>query len=541
MGQDSPDDANEQYWNYGAFAQDDWRVKPTLTLNLGVRYDVQTAPIDNQRRIAVFRPGVQSTVSPNAIQGQLFPGDPGVPAGGTGTNYNHFSPRLGFTYDPFGRGRTVIHGGAGLFFDSIGGNQWMLSQNFQPFAVRETAAFSHVVSLQHIYSTDPQDFAGAVSPFPFVYSKTNPRYVSPSSLVFIQDGMRWPYNIQANFGIQQQFTKDLALTINYVGAFSRKIPLMIDHNAPIYNTTTTANNAINNYNCRRPYLALPVATATTCANPAVGAKYYSNAYVVEDGQTTNYHGLQLTVNKRLSQHLSVNAFYIWSKSLASGSLQTTGNIGNSAATEPEDYYDLSLEKQRTDNDQRNQASISVIWQPDYFGSFNRVTRTLLNGWSIAAVANLRSGKPFNITSGADDNYDGDTNDRPNILPGKFAHLLPYTRPLPSNNHSLWFDTSAYCHAGTSGCSPGGGPGGVDGLVSPNSLIGPGYKSVDASIFRDFTIYERVKFQFRGEATNVFNIVNLNAPGATLSSTSSFGLISGAAGMRQIQLGGRLLF
>jgi hypothetical protein len=79
------------------------------------------------------------------------------------------------------------------------------------------------------------------------------------------------------------------------------------------------------------------------------------------------------------------------------------------------------------------------------------------------------------------------------------------------------------------------------LVSPNSLDAPGYKNVDASLFRDFTIYNRVKFQFRGEATNVFNFVNLGAPGGTLSSTSSFGVISGAGGMRVIQVGGRLLF
>src|ERR1700753_4122666 len=119
MGQDSPDDGNANYWNWGLFFQDDWRISPTLTLNLGVRYDVQTTPTDTQRRIAVFRPGVQSTVAPKAMLGQLFPGDPGVPAGGTGTNYNHISPRVGFTYDPFNTGKTVFHGGAGLFFDSI--------------------------------------------------------------------------------------------------------------------------------------------------------------------------------------------------------------------------------------------------------------------------------------------------------------------------------------------------------------------------------------------------------------------------------------
>ena len=94
---------------------------------------------------------------------------------------------------------------------------------------------------------------------------------------------------------------------------------------------------------------------------------------------------------------------------------------------------------------------------------------------------------------------------------------------------------------SSGCPAGGGPSGLDGLVRVNSLPGPGYKDFDASLFRTFVIGERVHFQFRGEATNVFNNVNLSKPGGTLNSSSSFGVISGASAMRVIQVGGRLLF
>ncbi|HEY1463748.1 MAG TPA: carboxypeptidase regulatory-like domain-containing protein [Terriglobales bacterium] len=540
MGQDSPDDANETYWNYAGFVQDDWRAMRNLTLNLGVRYDVQTAPVDSQRRIAVFEPGAQSTVSPNAMLGQLFPGDPGVPDGGVDTNYNHIAPRLGFAYTPFGNGRFVIHGGAGLFYDTIGGNEWMLPQNFQPFAVRETNAFSHVVSLQNIYSTDCQDFAGCVSPFPYLYDKANPRYVSPASLVFVQKGMQWPYNMQANFGIQEQIKNDLVLGISYVGTFSRKLPLYIDNNAPIYNTANPAANTTGNVNCRRPFDAIPIATTTTCASPTPGSKFMSNGYVIEDGQSANYNGLQVTVDKRLSQGISAHGYYIWSKGLASASMQTTGNIGNSNGTEPEDYYDLGLERQREDNDIRNQAVISVVWKPNYFGNFNRTTRTILNGWSLAATISMRSGKPFTITSGNDDNLDGDNNDRPNIVAGKVPQVLSTGRSR-AQERAEWFDTSAYCRVATTGCTTGGGSSSLDGLVRANSLDGPGFKDVDASLFRDFAINERFKFQFRGEATNVFNFVNLNNPGGTLSSTSSFGVITGATPMRVLQIGARLLF
>jgi len=266
----------------------------------------------------------------------------------------------------------------------------------------------------------------------------------------------------------------------------------------------------------------------------------SNGYVITDSQTANYNGLQLVIEKRLSQGLSINAFYIWSKAVASASMQTTGNLGNSTTTEPEDYHAMYLERQLEPNDMRNQVVVSAVWKPDYFGRFNPVTRTILNGWSLAAAVSMHSGKPFAITSGKDDNVDGVNNDRPNLLPGKTEHVLGTHRSRPEEM-AEWFDTSAYCEVGTAGCPAGGGPVNLDGLVRADSLPGPGYKNVDASLFRDFSIYERVKFQFRGEATNVFNFVSLNGPGSTLTSPSSFGVISGASPMRVIQVGGRLTF
>jgi hypothetical protein len=360
--------------------------------------------------------------------------------------------------------------------------------------------------------------------------------------VFVQKGMRWPYNTQVNFGIQQQLAKDLALSVNYVGVFNRKLPLYIDQNAPIYNTANIASNTTGDVNCRRPYDAIPFATGSTtaCALPAVGSKYMSNAYVITDGQTANYHGLQASFDKRLSHSFSINGFFIWSKGLASASMQTTGNIGNSASTEPEDYYDVKLDRQREDNDRRKMALLSAVWKPAFPSSLNRPTRLVLNGWSLAATLKMNSGAPFNITSGNDDNLDGDNNDRPNIAVGMVPNVIGPHRAR-AQAAAQWFQTSAYCRVASTGCPAGGGPSGLDGLVSPNSLDAPGYKNVDASLFRDFTIYSRVKFQFRGEATNVFNFVNLSAPGGTLSSTSSFGVISGANAMRVIQVGGRLLF
>jgi hypothetical protein len=169
----------------------------------------------------------------------------------------HLAPHRLCTFDPYGSGKTVFHGGAGLFFDTISGNEWMLSQNFQPFAVRETSCvYPRHQPCEHL----PIGLPGlcrmrlAVP----VFLQQDESTVCLSGVAgFVQQGMRWPYNIQANFGVQQQFGRDVAVTINYVGAFSRKIPLYIDQNAPIYNTANVASNTTGDVNCRRPYDALP--------------------------------------------------------------------------------------------------------------------------------------------------------------------------------------------------------------------------------------------------------------------------------------------
>jgi hypothetical protein len=96
--------------------------------------------------------------------------------------------------------------------------------------------------MKNLYSSDPADFPNptnpaspvGVSPFPYFYSKSNPRYVAPSALTFLQQGFRWPYNYQINFGVQQQLSRDLALSINYVGVLNRTLPFIIDENAPVF-------------------------------------------------------------------------------------------------------------------------------------------------------------------------------------------------------------------------------------------------------------------------------------------------------------------
>lgn len=555
MAQDTGLYAQANYYNYGFFAQDDWRVRPNLTINLGLRYDMQQAPTDPAHRQINFQPGVQSHAFSNvtivgktgnqlAPIGMLFPGDPGVPKSGASTPYNHVSPRLGFAYDPYSNGKTVFHGAVGLFFGAVSGNQWEFPSNYSPYVARST--YSKVTSLTHPYSNDPTEFPTGTNPYPslaFNPGSGNASFLSLNPVVAFDPNYRWPYSYQLNFGVQQQIGNSFALSINYIGSLNRKLPLYNDLNAPQFNITAAGtsgasctdlskacayannNNTVNN---RRP---LNSQYGLSAATPI-----YSNIWIIRSNQSSNYNALQIFLEKRLSHHISARGYYTWSKTLQSNTLNSGSGL-NGNFVDP-NYPELER-RQRADSDRQHMMTMSFVWKPDYFDHANRWMRLSLNGWTITGIWTANSGQPYTVTTGTDVNGDGQNNDRPSLIPGK--------NPINIGNvHSRvtamqkWFDTSAYCVPGTTGC-PGVGPLGLLGNTRPAQMDSPGYRNVDASMFRTFTLHNSLQFQLRGEFTNVFNLTNLGTPTTSMNS-SNFGKVTGSGGSNRImQVGGRFLF
>jgi outer membrane receptor protein involved in Fe transport len=495
MNQDAPVTALDNSWSTGLFVQDDWRILPRLTLNLGLRYDLQTPPTDPHNREATFVQGVQSKILPNVPLGMLFPGDPGVTRGTVPIKKTHFSPRLGFAYDPFGDGKTSIRGAAGIFYGSVSGNQWNSTSNYQPFAVRQQ--FNDVQSLTNVYGHLP----GGVSPFPYSYNPKNPQFIYPASIEGISPDYIWPYTYQLNFSVQRQITSSWSVTGAYVGTMARHLPFQVDQNYPIYNSTATTSN-VNN---RR------------LIDPGV----LSSILLVKSIINASYNGAQFTVEKRMGKHFGLKSYYTYSKSLDGAQVQNSTTGGGA-----EDYTNLALEKGRSDFDRRHNSVTSLIWQVNYFDRLNPIGRAVLNGWSLTSIITFRSGAPFTVTTGKDNNLDGNTNDRANLIGN------PYLDPHRSRAAvtAAWFNTAAF----------GAVANGTDGNAGRNILDGPGLHTVDLGIFRIFGIREYMKLEARGEITNFLNMVNLNNPTATQSS-ALFGQIRSAGEMRQVQLGLRLTF
>lgn len=517
VSQDVPVTPDTTDWYYAFFAQDDFRIRPRLTLNFGLRWDVQTPPIDRHNFQSTFIPGMQSSVRPNAPVGELFSGDKGVPRGIVPTRYDHFSPRLGLAWDPFGDGKTSIRAGGGVFYGSVSGNEMNSTSNYEPFATRltfiniVTGTASKPLSTTNIGATLTNPYTNYPGGRPFPYTG----YFTPGgSISGTAPYFRWPYSYQYNFSIERQVGSNLTFSAAYVGALGEDLPFSIDLNYPVRNVpgvTSTTPNVI----LRRPI-----------DNPTLGvtSSPFGQVLAVISNQRSWYNALQVGAVRRLSNNFTFHAYYTYSKTLESGELESSTVSGSA-----QDYNALQLEKGRGDTDMRHMVTASLIWNLNYYHGTFGLLRQIVNGWSISPIITLNSGLPLTPSTGSDNNLDGNSsNDRPNVVLGVNPVLDP-GRPR-SAAIAEWFNTGAFV----------ANPVGTDGTAGRNILDGPGYRDIDLAIFRDFKFRERFNLQFRAESTNAFNMVSLSAPSTTLSS-SAFGSISSAQSMRQIQLGLRLHF
>jgi hypothetical protein len=550
VSQDAPVTGYTNNWSTGLFIQDSFRIIPRLTLNLGVRWDIQTPPTDPMNRGTSFQVGQQSTVVPAAPQGALFNGDPGITRGIVSVRWHHVSPRVGFAWDPFGDGKTSIRAGAGVFYGSVSGNEWNTVTNFEPSAVRfgftnvtqqvtgsGMTAVPQGATLSCPYNKlVAKNASGAplgptvtctagsgsgvsgTDPFPFV----PPQFLTPGGPFFgFAKNFQWPYSYQFNFSVQRQVTSNLSVSTAYVGNLTHDLPFAQDINAPATGALAPACATSGGANIvqRRP---IDNPGAATCAAPG---SPFGTILLVQSNQTASYNGLQATAQLRMTHGLMLYSFYTFSHTFDSVQLDNTTNQGGA-----EDMTNLRLERGPADFDLRHQFVTALVWRLNYYNGRHPLARNVINGWTISPIINIHSGFPFTILDGKDANLTGNS-------AAERAQLVPGQNPVLSNRTAAeWFNTAAFAQ------NPANLVNGVavNGNSSRNMLRGPTFKDVDLAISRDFVFREHMDLQLRADAYNVFNIVSLNPPGATVG-TATFGVITSASAMRQLQLGLRFTF
>ena len=494
MTQDAPVRKTDNGAYISLFAQDDFRIHPRVTLNLGVRYDLQFPFTDPQDRKLAYVPGRKSTVTPSAPEGLLFPGDNGISRGIVKTDYNNIAPRLGIAWDVKGDGRLAVRAGFGMFYGSITGNEWNTTADNQPFTVRQT--FPTVFTLSDPYRNLP----GGVGPFPFNYSPTSPRFTAPSQVFGPSLDFVWPFTYQMNVSVQKEIGRNYSISASYVGAFERHLAAPVDNNYPVLTSTATTANV----NGRRPYQPGVIGAANVLSSIFSG----------------DYNGIQLSAERR-GARLSGKAYYSFGRAYEDVDFQGGGLPTVQNATQ------LAAERGRTSADRRHSFVFSGVWKIDYLKDSKSALSKLAQDWTLSAIITLQTGTPLTITAGSDRNFDGLTNDRANLV-GDPA--LGHGRPEGELIEG-WFNTTAFALPAT----------GTNGTAGRNIVDGPGYRNVDLGLFRDISLKGSSVIQLRAEATNVFNIVNLSNPGTNIAAPATFGKIRSAGNLRRIQLGARLSF
>lgn len=562
VSQDAPVTGYTNTWSTGVFAQDNFRVLRNLTLTLGLRWDISTPPTDPENRGTSFQIGEQSLAIPQAPRGALFYGDPGIARGIIPVRWHHVSPRVGFAWDPFGDGKTSVRAAAGVFYNTVSGNEWNTVTNFEPSAVRFTFTNTSqavtgsgttavpqgatlscpynslnlklVFGITNTITCPATNGSGAglsgTDPFPF----EPPNFFSVGGPFFgIAKNFQWPYSYQLNFSLQRQLASNFSVSAAYVGNLSHDLPFAQDINAPATGAlapacaTTSSGNIVE----RRPIDNAGVATCTSPGSP------FGAVSLLQSNQTASYNGLQTAAQLRLSRGVMFYGFYTYSRTFDSVQLDNNTTQGGA-----EDMTDLRLERGPADFDLRHQFVSAVVWQLNYYNGENQLAKGILNEWSLSSIINIHNGFPFTIYNGSDSNLTGNATAGTSApTSGERAELVPGQDPVLSDpTAAKWFNTAAFKQIpATSGVS-------IDGDSSRNMLRGPTFKDVDLALSRDFSLNrlrEGLDLQFRADAYNAFNIVSLNTPSGNsiTAGSSTFGEILSANAMRQLQLGVKLSF
>ncbi len=464
---------DQRLWMYSNFVQDDWKVTPKLTLNLGLRYDFATWPYEGADRMANFDPtnGTRFTPDNSPYGRSLIKADK-----------NNFAPRLGLAYQL--TQKTVMRAGYGRFYMLFerAGSEDQLALNL-PFLVNNVvSATSTGTTVNDMrlrsgfnLSLDP----AAVNPATVRLRAVNPEAVMPSV-------------DQWNLGFQQLLSNTLVFTVDYVGTKGTHLSVLRNLNQQFFNPDGTGTGII-------PY-------------PQFGPIEFR-----DNGGNSIYHGVEVTLEKRLSQGLSFNAAYTYSKSIDQAQEHLFSGGSNSMM---QNARDLRQQRGRSDFDYRQRFVASYLYEiplghgHKYFAS--GMGDYLLGGWRISGVSNMRSGRPFTIFASTNNSLVGNRGGLANAVADC---LRDGTFPNGARTVDHWFDPNAYAVPTPARL----------GNCGRNTLDGPGLVNFDFSLARSFNYFgEGRSLEFRWEIFNIFNHAQFGLPERNRAS-SAVGRISTLAG------------
>ena len=571
------------------FVQDNFKYSQRLTLNLGVRYGFYGQPSDGNHRLSNFDPATyvagnaptiqntglicftapcsntngQGSATPNAsadyqginyMNGLIYPGNSGVtghpsPFGNNvaQADKHNFAPRLGFSYDVYGNGKTALRGGYGWSYDESEVSYYETLIWTNPPAVTN-------YGLSTAYMDNPAGKSATIAP------STTPGGLEATPLQY-----HTPYAQQFSLDLQQEITPTFMIDIGYFGTHGTHLLGKVNEDEPVPNsyigkispTDVSASSCL--------YKNQPVTGAASSGAAYVSTAcdyglnqvrpYLGYAYIdtVESVFNSNYNGLQVKATKKFKGKSMIDANYTWSRDLTNAQADYSGG--------PQNSHNLNGDYGRAADDRAEVLTVDGVYELPWMKEQRGLAGHLVGGWETSGILAMNSGLPLTITESLGGTvYYGYTNPINNQVNGNEANdsagigvagntsagFRPNQIGDPRNGmgqtlrtRQQWFYRGAFAAPLPAGLNPGGA--GQVGNEKRGVVSAPGFVRIDLGLFRNFKIREGMNFQLRGEAFNALNHTNLGSPGVASTTSSTFGVITSARDNRVMQVAGKFTF
>ena len=527
------------------YGNDNWHATKNLSLQIGFRYDALPHAWERSNDVANFNPAAYSASAapvwdcqpagttsltpcagdtsngildpsgpgfavvnstPFYLNGMQLAGQNGTPRGLVKNYWATWQPRVGFSWDLGGNGKTVLRGGAGTFYERMQGNDIYNAATNPPFAYNPKAS--------NVYMSDPHVswVNGAAAPTPFF----------PTSITNLDPYYPAPAVAQYSLGLQHQLAPSVIWVIQYVGnsAWHQNVERPIN-NYPLSTPMSIRANAgdPNNKSGTNP-------GGTNLSNPDFYRTFAGYSSITQEENTTNggYNGFQTGVRIQGRHGLTGEVDYTWSHEIdiTTYDLNTVSNP-----------FDLKYDKGSGALDRRHILSANYVYALPILRNSKGVLASIVGGWQVAGVATAESGTIIaNQGPGLSLNYDpiglgGDYTNRPDVS----------AKPRYMKNPKQWFDASVFSNPMPAWA---GGPNNGFGNARKDIVLGPGRLNFDTSLYKTFKIRENTGFEFRAESFNTFNHTEFNNLGSSFGS-STFGQATTTWDPRVLQFGGKFTF
>ena len=491
--------ADMRYNQIELYAQDRWQIRPNLNINVGIRYQIMPGITENNDRIATFDPKRYDPSQAPQIdsRGNIVPGtgvmENGMPANGIvkagvngaprgiyKTSWNNIGPRLGFNWDPWNSGRTMIRGGFGVFYDRPVTN-----------STRNQAASPPFVRTVDIATGSVDNPGGGTA-------STAP----PGGFDALSTDFQMPRVYAYSFGIQRELPWNIGADVSYVGNKARHLLRVRELNFVTPDAVTGL--APTPINANRPY------------------RGFGRIILHETSARSDYDSLQVSIRRSYAD-LSFGLAYTLSRSRGDADSEDSASSGSL----PQDPRNPGAEYSFQDFDRKHVLAINYIYRLPFFRSQEGLTARVLGGWEVSGVTRYYTGRRLTVTAGTNTTIFGDQITlRANYVPGQD----PNAAPAGGRTQDQWLNTAAFARPA---------PGQL-GTAPRNGIVGPSYFNTDLSVFKDVVVAARSKVQLRVEVFNVFNKKNYRSIDTNMTSLR-FGSVTDIEPPRIMQLGAKYTF